>query len=136
MRHSRPRKTAPQVRRGTVQNESNWAGTAQRPRPAPVRCVPGVVPVAWLKVWTKALVVAHPHACPASVTAASGMDALSHAVDSLHCRLATPASDALALEGAGLECIDVYGIYTDGILKQPLDVSTHTKAIYIARSPG
>jgi len=26
--------------------------------------------------------------CPASVTAASGMDALSHAVDSLHCRLA------------------------------------------------
>jgi alcohol dehydrogenase class IV len=35
-------------------------------------------------------------------TAASGMDALSHAVDSLHCRLATPASDALALEGARL----------------------------------
>jgi alcohol dehydrogenase len=30
------------------------------------------------------------------------MDALSHAVDSLHCRLATPASDALALEGARL----------------------------------
>jgi alcohol dehydrogenase class IV len=40
--------------------------------------------------------------CPPGVTAASGMDALSHAVDSLHCRLATPASDALALEGAGL----------------------------------
>ena len=40
--------------------------------------------------------------CPARVTAASGMDALSHAVDSLHCRLATPASDALALEGARL----------------------------------
>jgi alcohol dehydrogenase len=40
--------------------------------------------------------------CPAQVTAASGMDALSHAVDSLHCRLATPASDALALEGARL----------------------------------
>jgi SAM-dependent methyltransferase len=38
-----------------------------------------------------------------------------------------------ALERAGLECLDVYGIYTDGILKQPLDVSTHTKAIYIAR---
>jgi alcohol dehydrogenase len=30
------------------------------------------------------------------------MDALSHAVDSLHCRLANPASDALALEGARL----------------------------------
>ena len=40
--------------------------------------------------------------CPPSVTAAAGMDALSHAVDSLHCRLATPASDALALEGARL----------------------------------
>lgn len=40
--------------------------------------------------------------CPAPLTAASGMDALSHAIDSLHCRLATPASDALALEGARL----------------------------------
>ena len=40
--------------------------------------------------------------CPPSLTAASGMDALSHAVDALHCRLATPASDALALEGARL----------------------------------
>jgi alcohol dehydrogenase len=40
--------------------------------------------------------------CPRSLTAAAGMDALSHAVDSLHCRLATPASDALALEGARL----------------------------------
>jgi alcohol dehydrogenase len=40
--------------------------------------------------------------CPPSLTAGSGMDALSHAVDSLHCGLATPASDALALEGARL----------------------------------
>jgi alcohol dehydrogenase len=39
---------------------------------------------------------------PPALTAATGMDALSHAVDSLHCRLATPASDALALEGARL----------------------------------
>jgi len=30
------------------------------------------------------------------------MDALSHAVDSLQCLLAIPASDALALEGARL----------------------------------
>jgi SAM-dependent methyltransferase len=46
-----------------------------------------------------------------------------------------PEADVLAaLELAGLECLDVYGIYIDGILKQPLDVSTHTKAIYIARS--
>jgi alcohol dehydrogenase len=40
--------------------------------------------------------------CPAWITASSGMDALSHAVDSLQCLLATPASDALALEGARL----------------------------------
>jgi alcohol dehydrogenase len=40
--------------------------------------------------------------CPPALTAAAGMDALSHAVDSLHCRLATPASDALGLEGARL----------------------------------
>jgi alcohol dehydrogenase len=39
---------------------------------------------------------------PPGLTAATGMDALSHAVDSLHCRLATPASDAMALEGARL----------------------------------
>lgn len=46
-----------------------------------------------------------------------------------------PEADVLAaLEGAGLECLDVYGIYTDGILKQPLDDTIHTKAIYIARS--
>ena len=46
-----------------------------------------------------------------------------------------PEAEILAaLERAGLECLDVYGIYTDGILKHPLDVSTHTKAIYLARS--
>jgi SAM-dependent methyltransferase len=39
----------------------------------------------------------------------------------------------VALDAAGLECLDVYGIYTDGILKQPLDDTIHTKAIYIAR---
>lgn len=48
-----------------------------------------------------------------------------------------PEAEVLAaLAGAGLECVDVYGIYTDGILKQPLDESTHTKAIYVARSAG
>ena len=40
--------------------------------------------------------------CPPALTAAAGLDALSHAVDALHGRLATPASDALALEGARL----------------------------------
>jgi len=38
------------------------------------------------------------------------------------------------LERAGLECLDVYGHGLDGIPKQPLDESIHTKAIYIARS--
>jgi SAM-dependent methyltransferase len=48
-----------------------------------------------------------------------------------------PEAEVLAaMERAGLECLDIYGIYTDGILKQPLDVSTHTKAIYIARGTG
>ncbi len=48
-----------------------------------------------------------------------------------------PEAEVLAaLKGAGLECVDVYGMYIDGILKQPLDVSTHTKAIYIARGAG
>jgi SAM-dependent methyltransferase len=46
-----------------------------------------------------------------------------------------PEAEVLAaLERAGLECLDVYGLYIDGILKQPLDQSTHTKAVYIARS--
>lgn len=39
---------------------------------------------------------------PPALTASTGMDALSHSVDSLHCGLATPASDAMALEGARL----------------------------------
>jgi SAM-dependent methyltransferase len=41
-----------------------------------------------------------------------------------------------AIERAGLECLDVYGHGYDGIFKQPLDESTHTKAIYIARAAG
>lgn len=45
-----------------------------------------------------------------------------------------PQAEVLgALELAGLECLDTYGIYTDGIRKQPLDESIHTKAIYVAR---
>ena len=51
--------------------------------------------------------------CPAPVTAASGLDALSHAVDALHCLLATPASDALALEGARLVSLYLRRAYHD-----------------------
>ena len=39
-----------------------------------------------------------------------------------------------ALERAGLECLDVYGHGHRRDPKQPLDDTTHTKAIYIARS--
>lgn len=47
-----------------------------------------------------------------------------------------PEAEVLAaLEGAGLECLDVYGHGLDGIPSQPLE-PTHTKAIYIARIAG
>lgn len=51
---------------------------------------------------------------PPRLTAATGMDALSHAVDSLHCRLANPASDALALEGARLVARHLRRAVADG----------------------
>jgi SAM-dependent methyltransferase len=38
-----------------------------------------------------------------------------------------------ALAEAGLECLDVYGHGLDGIPRQPLDESEHTKALYVAR---
>ena len=38
---------------------------------------------------------------PASLTAATGMDALTHAVEAYTCKLANPVTDALALEGCG-----------------------------------
>jgi SAM-dependent methyltransferase len=47
-----------------------------------------------------------------------------------------PHEEVLAtIKLAGLECLDTYGIYTDGVRKQPLDDSIHTKAIYVARCP-
>ncbi|MFZ1997467.1 MAG: iron-containing alcohol dehydrogenase [Solirubrobacteraceae bacterium] len=51
---------------------------------------------------------------PPALTAATGMDALSHAVDSLHCALANPASDALALEGARLVALYLRRAVADG----------------------
>lgn len=45
-----------------------------------------------------------------------------------------PEAEVLAaLEGAGLECLDVYGHGLDGIPVQPMDAANHTKAVYIAR---
>ncbi|MEI7779078.1 MAG: iron-containing alcohol dehydrogenase [Actinomycetes bacterium] len=51
---------------------------------------------------------------PPKVTAATGMDALSHAIDSLHCRLDTPASDGMALEGARLVAMYLERAVADG----------------------
>jgi SAM-dependent methyltransferase len=45
-----------------------------------------------------------------------------------------PEAEVLAtLERAGFECLDVYGHGLDGVPRQPLDESIHTKAIYVAR---
>jgi alcohol dehydrogenase len=51
---------------------------------------------------------------PPRVTAATGMDAMSHAIDSLHCRLDTPASDGMALEGARLVALYLERAVADG----------------------
>lgn len=51
---------------------------------------------------------------PPAVTAATGLDALSHSIDSLHCRLDTPASDAMALEGARLNALYLERAVADG----------------------
>ncbi len=45
-----------------------------------------------------------------------------------------PQTDVLAtLEAAGLDCLDVYGLGMDGVPHQPLDETTHTKAVYVAK---
>ena len=45
-----------------------------------------------------------------------------------------PEAEVLELlEGAGLECLDVFGHGFDAVLKQPVDELVHTKAVYIAR---
>jgi SAM-dependent methyltransferase len=38
-----------------------------------------------------------------------------------------------AIDGAGLRCVDVFGIHYDAVLEQPLDEDVHTKAIYLAK---
>lgn len=46
----------------------------------------------------------------------------------------TEAEVLAAIDRAGLICLNVYGHGTDGIPSQPLDGSSHTKAIYVARA--
>jgi SAM-dependent methyltransferase len=38
-----------------------------------------------------------------------------------------------ALERAGLDCLEVFGINYDAVLQQPLEEGSHTKAVYLAR---
>jgi SAM-dependent methyltransferase len=53
---------------------------------------------------------------------------------SIHRQRHFPEAEVLsALKRAGLECLEVYGHGLDGIPRQPLDIESHTKAIYIAR---
>jgi SAM-dependent methyltransferase len=52
----------------------------------------------------------------------------------LHRQRHFPEAEVLALlEGAGLECLDVFGHGFDAVLEQPLDELVHTKAVYMAR---
>jgi SAM-dependent methyltransferase len=46
----------------------------------------------------------------------------------------TEAEVVAAIDRAGLTCLNVYGHGTDGVPRQPLDDSAHTKAIYVARA--
>ncbi len=45
-----------------------------------------------------------------------------------------PAEEVIeVLNRVGLECLDVFGMELDGILRQPLDEAVHTKMVFIAR---
>lgn len=53
---------------------------------------------------------------------------------SVHRQRHFPEAEVLtALDRAGLACLDIYAHDLDGIPRQPLDTSIHTKAIYIAK---
>lgn len=66
--------------------------------------------------------------CEAAIATADGE------VLAIHRQRHYPEVEVLAIvERVGLECLDVSGHYTDGVLKRPLDEAAHTKAIYIAR---
>ena len=65
---------------------------------------------------------------------ASGVSAEGREEASIHRQRHFPEAQVLvALERAGLDCLDVYGHGFDGIPRQPLNTSIHTKAIYVAR---
>lgn len=86
---------------------------------------------------------AAPDAAPGSVSEArfeveplDSVEEAEHGAVSAHVHRQRhfPEEEVLAtLDRAGLECLDVFGMGTDGILRQPLDESVHTKAVFIAR---
>lgn len=39
-----------------------------------------------------------------------------------------------SLERCGYECLEVHGLFTDGILRRPLEDERHSKAVYVARA--
>jgi SAM-dependent methyltransferase len=64
----------------------------------------------------------------------AGSDAAAIPPETHHQRHFPAAEVVAALERCGYECLQVYGMSTDGILRQPLDeVERHSKAAYIAR---
>ncbi|HVY97263.1 MAG TPA: class I SAM-dependent methyltransferase [Solirubrobacterales bacterium] len=46
----------------------------------------------------------------------------------------TEAETLAALERSGYECLEVHGLFTDGVLRKPFDDARHSKAVYIARA--
>ena len=84
-----------------------------------------------------------PDAAPGSIAEASfeveplEVSAGSAIPAELHRERHFPEAEVLmALEQAGLDCLDVYGHHHDAIPYQPLDEAKHTKAVYIARAAG
>lgn len=54
----------------------------------------------------------------------------------LHRQRHFPEAEVLELlEGAGLECLDVYGHGFDAVPRQPVEELIHSKAVYMARRP-
>ncbi|MET0557891.1 MAG: class I SAM-dependent methyltransferase [Solirubrobacterales bacterium] len=83
-----------------------------------------------------------PDAAPGSIAEAvfeaeplEGSDMAAIAPESHRQRHFSEAEIVAALESSGFECLQVYGMSTDGILRQPLEeVERHSKAAYIARA--
>ncbi len=95
----------------------------------------------WRLVWTgKATADVAPGSICESTLESVPLDAAGAGAEAStlrHRQRHFPEAEVLeTLERAGFECLDIYGHGLDGIPRQPLDESIHTKAIYIARGAG